>query len=81
MNTNPATRLRAAAAPSPEFPRTAVRAYLNPFRRAFPLPALPPLDLAIIAVLIIGGLFLRLVVLETGRCTTTKVCMPPIHGI
>ena len=63
MNTNPATRLRAAAAPSPEFPRTAVRAYLNPFRRAFPLPALPPLDLAIIAVLIIGGLFLRLVVL------------------
>src|SRR6185437_13236559 len=63
MNINPATRLRAAAAPAPEFPRTAERAQLNPFTRAFPLPALPPLDVAIIAVLIIGGLFLRLVVL------------------
>jgi predicted membrane-bound mannosyltransferase len=63
MNTNPATRLRAAVAPSPEFPRATEHTDRNPFTRAFPLPALPPLDVAIIAFLIIGGLFLRLVVL------------------
>ena len=63
MNTNSATRLRAAAATQPEFPRTVERSQGNAFARAFPLPALPALDVAIIALLLIGGLFLRLVVL------------------
>ncbi|MGH2344529.1 MAG: flippase activity-associated protein Agl23 [Chloroflexota bacterium] len=63
MKSNPTVRFRAASAPVPDFSVDDERPSENAFSRIFPRPNLPTLDVVLIAALLVGGLFLRLVVL------------------
>jgi predicted membrane-bound mannosyltransferase len=63
MKSDSTLRLRAVAAPRADIEATPEDSGTNAFRRIFPLPALPTLDVVLIALLVVGGLAIRLAML------------------